>query len=170
MTDDEWQALATASAVSAARKVVDEGAINGRATVSSLSDIEWGWIVCSAIFGWIEAKARQAVAEGRSVEDAIRTMPRDPAPWEAGAVASILPALGNIPNLDWSRPVGEWSKDQIVGFAWQIHKLTDEALAHRDEGATDKIVRFQRDVEAREYSAEHGGGLMTAEEAAEVPF
>jgi hypothetical protein len=170
ITEDDWSREATHAAVAAAQAVVQGGSINSRATVGSLGEIEWGWIVCAAIFGWIETKARQAVSEGRSVEDAVRAMPRDPAPWESGAVATILPALGKL-DLDWSKPVGEWSKDQIVGFAWRIHKLTDEALAARDEGATDKIVRFARDIEAREYSAAHGGGLMTAEEISEPdPF
>lgn len=159
--DSDWDAQATQSAIDAARKVVNDG-INGRAMVSSLSDIEWGWLVAAAIFGWIETKAKQAVAEGCGYDTAIRSMAhRDPAPWEAGAVATILPALGNL-TAPWEKPIGDWSKDQIVAFAWQIHRLTDQALAARDEGAVDKIVQriTAQPVMEREHSAAQGGSLL----------
>jgi hypothetical protein len=167
-TEDEWQRLATSAAISAARNVVSSNGINGRAMVSSLSDIEWGWIVCAAIFGWIETKARQAVAEGCSCEEAIRSMPRSPAPWESGAVASILPALGELQNIAWDKPVTEWSREQIISFIWQLYKMTDAAVAARDEGVTDKIVKFSRAIAERENSAANGGPLMALGEAREA--
>lgn len=159
----DWGQRATQSAIDAAKGVVSGDGINSRASVGSLSDIEWGWIVAAAIFGWIKIKAQQAVEEGTSAEAPIRTMThRDPAPWEAGAVETILPALGNIEGLDWTKPVGDWSKDQIVSFAWQIHRLTDSALAARDEGAQDKIVqKLSQQVMERKNSAAHGGPLMS---------
>jgi hypothetical protein len=161
---------ATSSAIAAARYVVSES-VNSRAMVSSLSEIEWGWIVCAAIFSWIETKARQAVYEGRAYDETIQAMPGEPAPWEAGAVASILPALGKIETLDWAKPMGEWSKEQIVSFAWHCHKLTDQALAHRDEGAKDVVTQLNRAVAEREVSAANGGPLMDREELSEgVPF
>lgn len=169
----DWDQKATQSAIDAARAVVSGEGINARAQVSSLSEIEWGWIVAAAIFGWIKTKAEQAVAKGRGYDDAIRTMAtRDPQPWEAGAVGTILPALGNIQNVDWSKPVGDWSKDQIVGFAWQIYKLADNALAARDEGANDKIVqRLSQPQMERENSAAHGGPLVARGELDDdIPF
>jgi hypothetical protein len=171
-TDDDWQREATLSAIAAARSVITGDGINQRAMIGSLSELEWGWIVAAAVFEWIKKRAEQATAEGSDMETTIRTMRgRDPEPWEAGAVASILPALGNIPDLDWSRPIGEWHKDKITSFAWQIYKLTDAALAARDEGATDKIVKFNRAEQEREVSAKNGGPYMDRREMNdEIPF
>lgn len=170
ISEDEWQQRATQSAIDAAKKVVGDG-LNARASIGSLSDIEWGWIVAAVIFGWIETRAKQAVAEGRGYDEVIQSMPRDPAPWEAGAVASILPQLGNLKDVDWSKPVGEWSKEQIVSFSWQIHKLVDEALAQRDQGASGKIVTFSKDKAERNNSAAHGGGYMSRHDMDdEIPF
>jgi len=171
----DWDQKATQSAIDAARAIFNmDGGINPRAAISSLSNIEWGWIVAAAIFGWIETKAKQAVAEGCGYDTAIRTMAhRDPAPWEAGAVATILPALGEMQGVDWTKPVGDWSKDQIVSFAWQIHRLTDQALATRDEGARDKIVQtITQNVMERENSAANGAPLFSRNEDMndKIPF
>lgn len=167
----DWDVKATRSAIDAAKSAVTES-INARAMISSLSDIEWGWIAAASVFGWIKTKAQQAVEEGIASEITIRSMPRDPAPWEAGAVETILPALGGLKNVDWTKPVGEWSKDQIVGFAWQIYKLTDGALAARDEGATDKIVqRLSQPQSEREFSSAKGGPLLARGELDDdIPF
>lgn len=167
--EDEWQRRATSAAISSAREVVSKDGVNPRAMVGSLSDLEWGWIVCGAIFGWISCKARQAVAEGAgysimSTDAAIRTMThRTPAPWEAGAVETTLPALSEI-EVPWDKPIGEWSKAQVVAFAWHAHKLVDGALASRDEGAVDVITQLNRGLSERELSAANGGPLMTRDE------
>ncbi len=168
--DDEWQRRATASAIEAARNVVGNG-LNGRAMVSSLSDIEWGWIAAAAIFAWIKTRAEQAVAAGRGYDEIVRSMPGNPGPWDAGAVASILPALGGLEGVDWGKPVGDWSKDQIIGFAWQIYKLVDQAVLHRDDGATQGPGIITQQRAERINSAANGGPLMSrAELNDEVPF
>lgn len=172
-TDTDWELYATQSAIDAAKAVVSGDGINARAMISSLSDLEWGWIVAAAIFGWIKARAEQATAEGVSSEITIRSVSsQDPAPWEAGAVASVLPALGEMQGVDWNAPLGSWSKDQITSFAWQIHKLVDHAMAARDIGSEDKIVRHLRQSQVeRELSAANGGSLMSREELTdEIPF
>jgi hypothetical protein len=90
----------------------------------------------------------------------------------SGAIETILPALGDLEGVDWAKPIGEWSKDAIVSFAYQIHRLTDTALAARDEGAGDKIVRklSQPELE-RELSAGHGGPLLARRELNDdIPF
>jgi hypothetical protein len=169
----DWDARASQAAVDAAREVIGAEGINGRAMISSLSEIELGWICAAAIFAWIKTKSHQATAEGIGYETAIRTMPqRDPAPWEAGAVSTILPALGNLKGVDWNAPVTAWPKDAVIAFAWQIHKLTDAALAARDEGASDKIVqRLSQPVMERELSAAHGGPLLARGELEDdIPF
>lgn len=171
ISEDEWQRRATANAISAAKQVVG-GGVNPRTPLCNLSDIEWGWIVASVIFGWIKTRAEQAVAEGVSPEVTIRSANhRDPAPWEAGAVQTILPKLGDLQGVDWSKPVGEWSKDQITSFAWQIFKMTDGALATRDEGSHGTIVKFNREESERESSAAAGGPLLSRDELNDdIPF
>lgn len=169
----DWNVKATQSAIDAAKAVVSGDGINARAMISSLSDIEWGWIVAAAIFGWINTKAKQAVAEGCGYDIPIRTMTsRDPAPWEAGAIETILPALGSVTGVDFDKPLSQWSKEEIVSFSWQIHRLADSALAARDEGASDKIVkRLSQPETEREISAAHGGPLLSRNEMDEdVPF
>lgn len=169
----DWDAKATQSAIDAAREVIGANGINGRSMISSLSEIEWGWICAASIFAWIKTKSQQATAEGTGYDSPIRNMTaRDPAPWEAGAVETILPALGDLKDVDWSKPIGEWSKDAIVSFAWQIHRLTDAALAARDEGAGDKIVqRLSQPVMERELSAVNGGPLLARGELNDdIPF
>lgn len=171
-TEDDWSREATLAAVAACRAVVSKDGINQRATISSLSDVEWGWIAAAAIFEWIKTKAEQAVAEGTDYDTPIRTMRgQQPEPWEAGAVASILPALGGLQGVDWSKPVGDWSKEQIVSFAWQIHKLTAAALVARDEGATDRIAKYNKAQQEREVSAANKGPLMDRRELNDsIPF
>lgn len=169
----DWDRKASQSAVDAAIAVIGAHGINARSMISSLNEIEWGWIAAASIFAWIKTKSQQATAEGSSYEEAIRSMAnRDPAPWEAGAVETILPSLGDLKGVDWTRPIGDWSKDQIVSFAWQIHRLTDAALAARDEGAGDKIVqRLSQPVMEREISAAHGGPLLARKELDDdIPF
>ena len=169
----DWQERATSAAIAACREVIGANGINARAAISSLSDIEWGWLACAAIFAWIKTKSQQATAEGIGYDEAIRAIShRDPAPWEAGAVESILPSLGDLKGVDWSKPIGEWSKDQIVSFAWQIHRMTDAALAARDDGAVCTITkRLSQGETEREMSAARGGPLLARGELNdEVPF
>ncbi len=169
----DWDLRATTAAISASKEVISKDGINARAAISSLSDIEWGWIAAASIFAWIKTKSQQATEEGCGYDIPIRTMAhRDPAPWEAGAIETILPALGGLNGVDWSKPIGEWSKDQITSFAWQIHRLTDAALAARDEGSIDTITRrlSQPEVE-REMSAAGGGPLLSRRELDDdIPF
>lgn len=169
----DWDVKASQAAIDAAKSVISGDGINSRAMISSLSDIEWGWIVAAVIFGWIKAKAEQAVAEGCGYEEKIKFMAgAEPQPWEAGAVASVLGILAETPGIDWSQPVGSWTKDQITTFTWQAHKLVAQAIDRRNEGATDKIVqRLSQPAMEREISAKHGGSLMSrAELKDEVPF
>jgi hypothetical protein len=167
----DWMAKATQSAIDAAKQVIGDNDINGRAMISSLNELEWGWLCSAAIFAWIKTKSEQAVAEGVGYDQAIRAMPnRAIQPWDYGAVSAVLPALGDVRGIPWDRPVGEWSKDQIVTFAWNVYCLVDQGLACRDEGATDKIT--QQAVVERELSARHGGPLLARGELddVDIPF
>lgn len=168
--EDEWQRKSTAAAIQACRDVVSKNGINGRAQVSSLSETEWGWLACAAIFAWIKTKSEQATEEGGDYDIRIRTMAGNP--WGVGAVETILPKLAEIPSIDWSKPVGGWSKQEIINFALGVYRLVDEALALRDEGSIDKLTRhLNRDAMERTASELGGGPLMTREEMSEeVPF
>lgn len=168
--ETDWDVKASQSAIDAAKAVVGEG-INARAAISSLSDIEWGWVAAAAIFAWIKTKSQQAVAEGTGYDEPIRTMKhREPQPWEAGAVESILPALGNL-ELPWDKPIGEWPKPVITTFAWHIHRLVASAMAARDEGAQCTITKKLRSETEREVSAALNGPLMSrAEFNDDIPF
>ena len=169
----DWDLKATQSAIDAAKAVISGDGINARAAISSLSNVEWGWIAAAAIFAWIKTKSQQAVAEGTGYDQPIRTMKhRDPAPWEAGAVESILPALGNL-ELPWDKPVGEWPKPVITTLAWHIYRLAGSAIAARDEGAQCTITKKLSRVETeREISAANGGGLLSRSELHDddIPF
>lgn len=168
----DWDVKATQSAIDAAKAVVSGDGINSRAMISSLSDLEWGWIAAAAIFAWIKTKSQQAVEEGTSYDLPIRAMTnRDPAPWEVGAVETILPALGNL-NLPWEKPIGEWPKPTITSFAWHIHRLSTSALAARDEGAGCTIARrLSQNQTERELSSAQGGTLLARTELNDdIPF
>ncbi len=168
----DWDLKATQSAIDAAKAVCSGEGINARASLGSLSDLEWGWIAAAAVFAWIKTKSQQAVAEGCGYDEPIRTMRgRDPEPWEAGAVETILPALADL-SLPWEKPLGEWSKDAITGFSWSAHKLIEDALAKRDTGAGCGIARKLSQPETeREMSAARGGPLLARTELNDdIPF
>jgi hypothetical protein len=117
--EDDWLQRATAAAIAAARRIVlgNEAAVNMNAPVGRLSDIEWGWIVAAVIFAWIQTRAEQATAEGLDTERTIRvTGSARGEPWDAGAIAGILPELGDDESINWSKPLAAWSRDAMIAF------------------------------------------------------
>ena len=92
--EDAWQRQATAAAIAAARGVVKhDGPIPPGTPIGRLSDSQWGWIVAAILFAWISIRAEQATTEQLDTERTIRMTALDPQPWDAGAVATILPEL-----------------------------------------------------------------------------
>jgi hypothetical protein len=134
--DSEWQEAATTSSIAAARKVVlgDQAVINMNTPVGRLSDLEWGWIVSAAIFAWISVHAQQATVEGLDVEQTIRTSMLDPNPWDAGMVATILPKLADMPGIDWSKTLADWSRETMITFLSTAFDLIRQAEVARDLG------------------------------------
>jgi hypothetical protein len=133
--EDDWLQRATAAAIAAARSIVlgDGAAINMNAPVGRLSDIEWGWIVTAAIFAWIQTRAEQAVAEVLDTERAVRvTGFARGEPWDAGAIAAILPELGDDESIDWSQPLAAWSRDAMIAFLQKALVLVRKAEIARD--------------------------------------
>lgn len=167
--DADWQARATSAAIQACKEVTGPGVINPRATISSLSDVEWGWIASAAIFAWIATKSKHAVADGTDFEASVRAMHnQEPAPWDAGAIETILPTLGQM-TLPWSNAIGSWPKGQMIKFCHRIHQLADEALKSRDKGSIDRLTaRLSQTEMEREASATAGGGLLAAGELEEA--
>ena len=67
------------------------------------------------LFGWISTRAEQATDSGIGLEESIRAVSLDPDPWDAGAIASILPELA-ASDVDWSKPLAELSRDDMIAF------------------------------------------------------
>jgi hypothetical protein len=133
--DSEWQEAATAASIAAARKVVlgDNAAITKNTPVGRLSDLEWGWIVTSAIFAWIATHAEQAAAEQLDTEQTIRVTGLDPQPWDIGAIMAILPELADAcPDIDWSQPLASWPREIMADFLLTAMRLIRKALIARD--------------------------------------
>jgi len=136
--EDEWQRRATAAAIESARKLLG-GTIPLGTPVGNLSDYELGWIVMTGICAWISKRAEQATAEGFNlsvVEEAIRNTGTTPAPWDTGAVTTILPDLADVPGIDWTLRLNDWSRETMVRFLCAAFDLIRQAMAARDAGGT----------------------------------
>jgi hypothetical protein len=141
-TDDEWQRLAMDAAISAARNIVlgDDAAINKSTPIGRLGDVEWSWIVAAVIFAWIRTRAEQAAIEEIDTERAIRMTGLDRNPWDAGAIAAILPELARCRGVDWSKPLSDWPKETMIDFLLETLRLVRRGMIARDlgEGITRK--------------------------------
>jgi hypothetical protein len=142
--ENAWQDRATAAAIAAARRIVlgDDAVIPMMTPVSSLSDVEWGWIVAGVLFAWIAARGEQATVEGCDVEKAIRDGVEGA--WDAGAIATILPTLADAPGIDWTKPLAGWPRDQMIAFLSKALSLAQHAMAARDRGPS--ITRKGADI------------------------
>jgi hypothetical protein len=170
--DDVWQRRATVAAITAVRQVIDGGVIPKAASIGRLTDIELGWLIAAGLFAWIRTRAEQATAEGWDTEQTLRTTALELEPWDAGAVAYVLPELAKLDGIDWSRPVGSWSKDTVIRFLLTGMKLITAALAARDVSG-DGIATNRKSVEEmqRVASAEAGGPLTAPGELNDdIPF
>jgi hypothetical protein len=165
--EDQWQRDATAAAITAARGVVQiDGPIPPGTPIGRLSDTEWGWILAAMLHAWISKRAQQAAAEQLDTEQLIRLTALDPAPWDAGAVAAILPELADAcaEVVDWSKPLAQWPRDTIVEFLLKAMPLIRKATIARDLSAKGITRKSSADVIARQASAAAGGPLMTPDE------
>jgi hypothetical protein len=151
--DDEWQRRATA----AARKIVlKDSPIPMNTSIGRLSDLEWGWIVCAILFAWISVRAEQATVEGLDSELTVRMTGLDPDPWDAGAVATILPALADTPGIDWFKSPNDWPRETMIRFLTVALGLIRKASIARDLGG-GTITRKSAVTRAREATATAGG-------------
>jgi len=165
--EDQWQRNATAAAIAAARGVVrTDGPIPPGTPVGRLSEAEWGWLLAAMLFAWIGKRAEQAVAEQLDTEQLIRLTALDPQPWDAGAVAVILPELADACAEigPWSKPLGEWPRETIIEFLLKAMPLIRKAMIARDLSDKGITRKSRNDVIARQVNAAAGGPLMTPDE------
>jgi hypothetical protein len=149
-------------AIEQARAVVSGGAVPPNTPVGRLSDVEWGWIIAAVLFGWISTRAEQATDSGIGLEQSIRAVNLDPDPWDAGAIAAILPELA-ASEVDWNQSLAGLSRDDITSFLADAFNLIRKAMVARDRGQ-GLVTRRPPDVTARETLAAMGGPLMTPDE------
>jgi len=164
--EDQRQRDATAAAIAAARRVIQlDGPIPPGTPVGRLSDTEWGWVVAGVLFAWIGKRAEQAAAEQLDTEQTIRMTALDPQPWDAGAVAAILPDLADAcSELDRSKPLTAWPKDDITEFLLKAMPLIRKAMIARDFSAKGISRKSSAATIARQANAAAGGPLMTPDE------
>jgi hypothetical protein len=164
--EDQWQRAATAAAIAGARGVVQiDGPIPPGTPVGRLSDTEWGWIVAAVLFAWISKRAEQAAAENLDAERTIRMTALDPQPWDAGAVAAILPELADAcSGIDWSKPLTAWPKDDVIEFLLRAMPLIRKAMIARDLSEKGITRKSSAATIARQANAAAGGPLMTPDE------
>jgi hypothetical protein len=163
--NDQWQRDATAAAIAAVRDITKPGgAIPPGAPVGRLSDVELGWIVAAVLFAWISKRAEQAASEELDTELTIMMTGYDPDPWDAGAVAAILPELAKTPGVDWSRPLDAWPRETMVEFLTTALGLIRKAIVARDLGGGTIIRKSGAAKIAREANAVARGPLMTPDE------
>jgi hypothetical protein len=125
--EDAWQAEATANAVAGARAIAQGQSKLANTPAGRLSDQQWGWIISAAIFAWIRTRYQQAVAEGLAKEEHVTRM--NPSPCDSAIVVSILPALADQFPIDWSKPLADWSREEMADFAGLAGRLIDGAKA-----------------------------------------
>jgi hypothetical protein len=163
--EDVWQRRATEAAIAAVRDVAKPGGvIPPGIPIARLSDLELGWFVASALFGWIRTRAEQATSEGLEIESTIRTSGLELDPWDAGAVATILPELGEIQGVDWSKPIGAWPRDTMVKFLTAAFALIRKAVDARDLGGGTITRKSSAAQIARQANRAAGNPLMTSDE------
>jgi hypothetical protein len=164
--EDQWQRAGTAAAIAGARGVVQmDGPIPPGTPIGRLSDTEWGWIVAAVLFAWISKRAEQATAEQIDTERLIRMTALDPQPWDAGAVTAILPDLADAcAGLDWSKPLTEWSREDITEFLLKAMPLIRKAMIARDMSEKGITRKSSAATIARQANAAAGGPLMTPDE------
>jgi hypothetical protein len=133
--ENDWQDRATAAAIAATRRLVcRDDPIQTTTPIGRLSDVEWGWIVAVVVFAWIAVRAEQATVEGVDTESAVRMTGHNPDPWDAGAVATILPQLADAPGVDWTTPLADWPRHTMVAFLTTALALVRKATIARDFG------------------------------------
>ena len=133
--EDEWLSRATDAAITGARKIALGNGPLMNTPVGRLTGHEWGMIVTAVIFGWVEVRVQQAIAEGLDQEQTVRVTGLKPDPCDIAVVGSILPTLADKAAIDWSLPLRAWSKDTMTGFLMLTWELINQSEIARDHGS-----------------------------------
>jgi hypothetical protein len=132
--ENDWLDKATDAAIAAARKIaLNSSGLPPMTPVGRLSDLQWGWLVTAAIFGWIQTRCEQAIEEGLDQEQAVHLTGLSPSPCDVAVVRSILPTLADKAGIDWTLPLEAWSKDMMVNFLLLTSRLIGAAEIARDQ-------------------------------------
>jgi hypothetical protein len=159
--EDEWQRRATAAAIEAARNVVTLGGpIPPGTPVGRLNDTELGWVLAAMLFAWVRTRAEQAATEQLDIEQTIRLTGLDPEPWDAGAVAAILPELASTCTIDWSQPLAACPRDTMIEFLLTAMRLIRKATIARDLSDKGVTRASSASTIARQANAAAGGPLI----------
>jgi len=130
-----------AAAISAANRHMDlvigegTGFVSPNARVGSLSDYERFKLVEAIVGGWIVERSRQLTQDRLTDESFFLATGEVPEPMELGVCAVALPALGDlVEKLGLTdKPIGAWSKNDILLFVWTAAELVNEARTAKDE-------------------------------------
>ena len=156
-SEDRWQKHATDVAIETARELIytEPGGIPPGTPVGRLSNFEWGKLAASILFGWISTRAQQATLESLDTERTIRKTALDPQPWDVGMVLAILPELAKeCPDVDWSKPLGAWGKEELASFLLTAMRLIERARIARD--TSDMGVTRQSSADEIELQSRRG--------------
>ena len=168
---DKWAKQAFDACIAAAKDLIGkDGLVRPDIPIGRLTSNEWGWFVSTAVSTWVRTRSQQASVAGWNYERACHATGLEPDPWLEGAVAAVLPKLVEArPSLDWSKPIGQWEKCDIVAFLIVGFGLVQRALAARDaaENPPD-AAGANPDVVAHELNAAAGNGLLIAAEHREL--
>jgi hypothetical protein len=102
--------------------------------VGRLSDTEWGWIIAAVLFGWIQERATQATSNRLDIEKTIQKTGLNPDPWDAGAIAAILPQLADAAKVDWNAPLAGLARNEMIELLGAAYTLIQKAMLARDHG------------------------------------
>ena len=70
----------------------------------------------------------------------------DPSPCDSAIVLSILPTLADQSAIDWSKPLAEWSREEMAGFVGLAWRLIDEAKAALDQVPNAILHKPEREL------------------------
>lgn len=139
--DDKWQHRTEFEVVEALKRNIDGEFLTAKTPLGSLNHSEWAGIGWTAICAWISIKSQEAVDNGTPQGLSLRTIPlQDPEPWEAGTIEACLPALGDLIVELGDKPIGAYSKAEILKLLWTAIKLYKAAEAGRDIAETGALL------------------------------
>lgn len=131
------RAAAMCAAVNMARDMVRDGSgyLSPRSMLGSMSQYEWDKLAEAIVSGWIIERSRQLTGSRFTQEAAFLAMGEDPEPAGLGHCAAILPALGELCEARGltGKPIGDWSKMDVLIFVWNIADMMTRATVARDE-------------------------------------